>query len=333
MGVLALALAGCRTVPPAGTAPCWPPPPATPRVVFAGEALDARGLGIQPSFWQRSVNLVTGADRGREPWICPFGVWMDDATNLCVTDTGRREVICVDARRRRLERWDRVGSQALVSPVGVTCASGLVYVADSGLGKVLIADAAGRPRGELRHAFRRPVALAAAAGHVYVADAVACCVDVFSMSGEWLRSIGTGGDGPGELNRPTHLAVDARGWVYVTDAMNNRVQVFDDTGRFVRSVGLAGDSSGHFGRPKGVAVDRQGRIYVADGLFDVVQIFDQEGRLLMDFGGPGQQAGEFWLPAGLAINAGGMLVVADSYNERLQLFRVQPPSALDGGAP
>lgn len=325
-GVGLLLAAGCRTAGPSagGVPPVWPPPPAAPRVVFVQSVDGPRDLGIEPSFWQRSANWITGGQRGLEPWVCPFGVWVDDATNLCFTDTGRREVVWVDAARQHLERWDHVGDQALVVPVGVACASGLVYVADSGLGRVLIAEPDGAPRGFLDFNFQRPVALAAAGGSLYVADSVACCVQVFSLAGAWQRTIGSGGDGPGELNRPTHVAVDGQGLTYVTDSLNCRIQVFDAAGRYIRAIGKPGDSSGHFGRPKGVAVDEQGHVFVVDGLYEVIQIFDRAGRLSMDFGGGGHEPGKFWLPAGIAVNAGGLLVVADSYNQRLQVFRLPP---------
>ena len=331
--VVALLLAaGCRSVtPPATPPPVWPAPPAAPRVAFVAALGSPADFGIRPSAWARAVNWIAGGDRGREPWVCPFGVSLGDDGSLCFTDTGRREVVWVDVARTRMARWDRVGALPLEIPVGVCVASGRVYVADSGLGRVLIADPQGAPRGELSFEFQRPVALAAACGRIYVADAVACCVQVFAGDGAWLRTVGGPGDGPGELNRPTHVAVDARGQVYVTDSLNCRVQVYDAEGRPLRSIGKAGDSSGHFGRPKGVAVDGHGNILVVDGLYEVIQIFDPAGHLAMDFGGAGHAAGEFWLPAGLAADAKGQLIVADSYNQRLQVFRLLPAAA--AGAP
>lgn len=326
---LALLLAaGCRTAGPTPGVPppAWPAPPAAPRVVFVQAVGSPADFGITPSLWARTANWFTGGDRGREPWVCPFGVCVGDDGSLCFTDTGRREVVWVNAARTQLARWDRVGAQALEIPVGVCVVSGLVYVADSGLGRVLIADPQGAPRGELPFAFQRPVALAAAGGRILVADAVAGCVQVFAGDGTWLRTLGGPGDGPGQLNRPTHVAVDRAGQVYVTDSLNCRVQVFDAEGRALRSIGRAGDSSGHFGRPKGVAVDRQGNLLVADALHEVIQIFDPAGRLALDFGGAGQGPGEFWLPAGLAVGASGALVVADSYNQRLQVFSLRPPT-------
>lgn len=326
LAVLSIWMAGCRSVPPAETQPPlgWPPPPAPARVEFVRSVGAPRDLGVSPVLWQKALNALTGSTRGSDPWVCPFGVWLGKGGDLCFTDSARGEVIFVDSAARNLWRWDRVGTNRLQCPVGVACVSGLVYVADSELGLVLIADPKGQPRGVLAHPFQRPVAVAARAGRVYVADAQACCVQVFTASGNWLQTIGRSGSGDGELNRPTHVAADRDGSIYVTDSLNSRVQVFDSAGRFVFAIGRPGDSRGHFGRPKGVAVDDAGHVFVVDGIFGVVQIFDSKGRLLLDFGEPGQDPGQFWLPSGIAVNAEGLMAVADSYNHRLQLFRLVP---------
>ena len=281
-------------------------------------------FGVSPKFWQRTLNLLVGGERGAEPWINPFGVCLLGENTLYFTDTTRGEVICVDRTKPALWRWNQLGTNFLVSPVGVACVSGLVYVADSSLGRVFMASPQGQLRGEINYPFQRPVAVASAQGQLYVVDAKACQVQVFTKTGKWIQSIGKAGNGTGEFNRPTHVAVDNTGAVYVTDSLNSRVQVFDNAGRFIRSIGCSGDSSGHFGRPKGVAVDSKGHVLVVDALFGVVQIFDESGKLLFDFGEPGQSEGQFWLPTGIAINDNGTMVVADSYNHRLQLFQMLP---------
>ncbi len=321
-----LALAACRSIAPGAPVgrPCWPPPPAPPRVQFLQAVEGPRDLGIAPTVWQRTLNFVTGGNRGAEPWVRPFGICLNADGSVCFTDTERGEVVYADQRTRQLWRWNRLGDTRLVCPVGVACASGLVYVADSGLGRVLIATPQGQPRGAIAHAFQRPVAVAIGADRICVADAEASRVEIFDLAGRWIRTTGRGGNGPGEFNHPTHVAVDRAGRVYVTDTLNSRVQVFSADGALAGTIGGRGDSSGHFGRPKGVAVDPQGHVFVVDGLFGVVQIFDNSGHLLLDFGEPGQGAGQFWLPSGIAVSARGLLAVADSYNRRLQMFQLMP---------
>ena len=46
--------------------------------------------------------------------------------------------------------------------------------------------------------------------------------------GRFLKSVGTKGSAPGQLNLPHTMATDARGNVYVGDRSNSRLQVFDN---------------------------------------------------------------------------------------------------------
>lgn len=324
--VMLAAAAGCRTAVPTAPAlaPQWPPPPEPARVAFISSVRAPPDLGAKPSIPEKALNLLTGARRGAEPWGTPFGVAMGDGGDWCFTDTGRGEVVYVRPAGGDLWRWDHVGTNVLLTPVGIACAGDRVYVADSGLRRVLIADRRGRPLGELPGPFQRPVAVAARGGRLVVADAGAHRIHVFSAAGAPLFVFGSGGSGNGQFNHPTHIAVDAHGRILVADSLNSRVQRFNANGAFESIIGGRGDSSGHFSRPKGIAVDADDNIYVVDGLFGVVQIFDERGRLLLELGGPGQEDGEFWLPAGIAIGADGRLVVADAYNHRLQWFQLLP---------
>ena len=45
--------------------------------------------------------------------------------------------------------------------------------------------------------------------------------------------LGASGNGPGEFNRPTGIAVDKDGAIYVADYKNDRLQVFNSDGKFM----------------------------------------------------------------------------------------------------
>lgn len=158
---------------------------------------------------------------------------------------------------------------------------------------------------------------------IWVVETGAHRVSLFNSEGEWIRSIGKRGAGPGSFNFPTFIWIDAAGRIYVVDSMNFRVQIFDNNGQFISTFGESGDATGDMARPKGVAVDSRGHIYVADALFHVVQIFDREGRYLFSFGGQGHDEGEFWMPLGIYIDGKDFIYVADSYNARVQVFQVR----------
>jgi len=78
----------------------------------------------------------------------------------------------------------------------------------------------------------RPIALALDADALYVVDAQDCAVKVFSKDGQFRRSIGRKGHGPGELSFPSGVSV-LGGEVFVADKSNRRIQVFDREGRAI----------------------------------------------------------------------------------------------------
>jgi DNA-binding beta-propeller fold protein YncE len=76
-----------------------------------------------------------------------------------------------------------------------------------------------------------------AAGNTYISDGyINSRVAKVDKDGNWLKSWGEPGDGPGQFNTPHSIAVDAQGRVYVADRGNRRIQVFDAEGTFLRQI-------------------------------------------------------------------------------------------------
>ena len=61
---------------------------------------------------------------------------------------------------------------------------------------------------------------------VYVTESRNHRVSMFTSEGQFLRSFGTKGDGPGQFYYPYGIAVDRDGLVYVSDCFNDRIQIF-----------------------------------------------------------------------------------------------------------
>ncbi|MGN6644129.1 MAG: 6-bladed beta-propeller, partial [Verrucomicrobiota bacterium] len=295
----------------------WPMPPEQPRITYVQSIAAPADVGIKVSGFRRFSNWLTGAKKGNESLARPFGVALDDAGNLCVTDTSANTVCCFDRDARRWYHWEEIGKTRLSSPVAIAKKGDVVFVADSTLACVLAFDLDGKLRFEIKQNIERPSGLALVNERLLVADAAQHRIAVFDLNGKFISAFGKRGDAPGDFNFPTHVAAGPNGSVLVTESMNRRVQMFDASGVFQRQIGGAGDNPGHFSRPKGVAVDSFGHIFVVDALFDNVQVFDATGRLLMDFGRGGSQPGEFWLPNGIAIGRDNRIYIADSYNHRV----------------
>ena len=118
---------------------------------------------------------------------------------------------------------------------------------------------------------------------------------------------GKSGSEPGQLNRPTGVAVDKDGDIYVADWGNDRVQLFDDEGKYVEK--FIGDASlsrsakeyvlanpvtlrlremadleatRRFRAPISVKVDDEGRMYVPDFGSHRIQIYKKEAYPLSE---------------------------------------------------
>jgi len=84
--------------------------------------------------------------------------------------------------------------------------------------------------------FRQPTDVAwDSKGNIYISDGyVNSRVAKYDKDGNWLKSWGTKGTGPGQFNLPHAVAIDLNDNVYVGDRSNRRIQVFDTDGNFKR---------------------------------------------------------------------------------------------------
>jgi DNA-binding beta-propeller fold protein YncE len=325
LGMLAtVLLASCAsTLPVVSNSPAlvWPPAPDEPRIAFARILRGPHDIGQTASMFRSFANWITGDTGEILNLHKPFAVALDEAGNLCLTDTDENLVCYADFAHKTWRRYDGVGKIKFASPVAVARRNGVFYVADSQLAKVFAFNEKGSAIFEISSPLKRPVGLAVAGDSIFVVDSQAHAVLVFGRDGKYQSSFGQRGTGPGEFNFPTAIAADGRGHLVVSDTMNSRVQVFDERGNFLSQFGSNGDTSGHFARPKGVAIDPAGHIYVVDAVFDNFQIFDLAGQLLLNVGQSGSGNGEFGLPNGIAIGADNQIFVADAFNHRVQVFK------------
>jgi len=76
-----------------------------------------------------------------------------------------------------------------------------------------------------------------AAGNIYISDGyINSRIAKIDKDGNWIKSWGEPGTGPGRFNTPHSIAIDAADNVYVADRGNGRIQVFDEDGKFLREI-------------------------------------------------------------------------------------------------
>src|SRR5216684_6006114 len=86
--------------------------------------------------------------------------------------------------------------------------------------------------------FRQPTDVAwDSEGNIYITDGyVNSRVAKYDKNGDWVKSWGDRGTGPGQFNLPHSIAADAKGNIYVADRENSRIQVFDHDGNFLKII-------------------------------------------------------------------------------------------------
>jgi len=84
--------------------------------------------------------------------------------------------------------------------------------------------------------FRQPTDVAwDSEGNIYITDGyINSRVAKYDKNGDWVKSWGDKGTGPGQFRTPHAIAVDRNNNIYVGDRANRRIQVFDTDGKFLR---------------------------------------------------------------------------------------------------
>ena len=127
-----------------------------------------------------------------------------------------------------------------------------------------------------------------------------CLYQVFTPEGELVMKFGSNGEGNGQFNAPTGVAVDVNGNIIVADWGNSRIQVQNVTTR-----------STYFGSLCRI------RLHFLP-LLKHFQVFDGSGSFLSYIN---TSADPLYGPQGLALTSDGHVVVADSGNHCFKVYR------------
>ena len=193
--------------------------------------------------FDRNGRLVRSVGAGM--LLSPHGIHVDRAGNVWVTDCA-----CT-----RVAAGTKVDSS--------TAPRGHQIFKFSPTGKLLLTMGAPGGGRDSLHFWQPNDVLVAPNGTIFVAEghsssagAVARVLK-FSKDGKLLKTWGSFGGGPTEMNQPHALAMDSKGRLFVGDRGNDRIQIYDQDGALL-------DTWHQFSRPSGLFIDARDRIFVAD---------------------------------------------------------------------
>ena len=71
---------------------------------------------------------------------------------------------------------------------------------------------------------------------IYILDSRESHIKVFNKMGEYIKTIGKKGQGPGEMRRPASLQVTSQNEIVVNDPAARKIHFFTLDGNFIRAV-------------------------------------------------------------------------------------------------
>jgi len=312
----------------------WPPEKAgeVPRYFYVGDLTGENNFVKPESETGAAKNIVArffDVIIGEAPPLLldrPQSGAVDESGRILVTDMGNGAVFVFDEKAGKLSSWDKAtGAMGFIAPVGIAVGpDGHIYVADPELGLVAHLDRNGNTLAPIgKGQLRRPTGLAYEPNskRLFVSDTQTHQIKVFDLEGNLLLTLGEHGEGPGQFNYPTYIAISDEK-LYVSDTLNARVQIISTpTGRYLGTLGNRGLFVGNLVRPKGVAADSEHNVYVIESYYDYMLVYNSRGRFLLPIGGVGAGAGNFHLPAGVWVDARNRIFVADMLNRRVAVFQ------------
>jgi hypothetical protein len=186
-------------------------------------------------------------------------------------------------------------------------------------------------------------------GNTYISDGyINSRVAKVDKDGNWVKSFGEPGKGPGQFNTVHSIAADATGKIYVADRANRRIQVFNGDGTLLNQIKFdvpvpANARAAIGAKPNIAACDRDGGtqcpgapwavcitpgpnqvLYAADAFPGRIYKMTLDGKLLGVLGESGKQLKQFGWVHEIACPSENELFVAEILNWRIQKLLLHP---------
>ena len=156
-------------------------------------------------------------------------------------------------------------------------------------------------------------------GEMIISEYYSHQISIFDIRGQKIRTFGSRGDSPEQMDFPRGIAIDNADNIYVSS--NHKLQKFTSSGELIKCVGQRGSKEGEFNDPHGVTLyDNQ--VYVCDRNNHRIQVFDLDLNFIRFIGSCGEGRGEFYEPCDVKIDSAGNMYVAEFRNGRVQAMDI-----------
>lgn len=216
-------------------------------------------------FEKRKLEYFRPKDAGQ--LIDPINLCFGPNGNMYVADSRRGQVVIFSGSGDYL---GAVGNKSEFKPTAVLINDNKIYICDLKTQSVKVFGLQERnylysiPREGAKEDAKlfSPTNMAIdEEGNLYVSDTGAFRIQKYGVTGEFLMSIGSHGDSPGQFARPKGVAVDKEGRIYAVDAAFENVQIFDKDGKLLLFFAEPGASPVSLVLPAGIAIDYSLRDY------------------------------------------------------------------------
>ena len=196
--------------------------------------------------------------------------------------------------------------------------------------------------------FRQPTDVAwDSDGNIYISDGyVNSRIAKYDRHGDWVKSWGDNGTGPGQFRLPHAIAVDRNNNIYVGDRSNRRIQVFDTDGKFLRMFTIdvvpdprtrAVNGNTPTGARLAAVIGAPNSICITPGPNQVMFVGEStypgrifkvslDGKVLGVIGRSGRELKQFSGAHALACPSENEVYAAETSNWRVQKLILHPPS-------
>ena len=223
-----------------------------------------------------------------------------------------------------------IGFAGITRPTGVAVSkSGEVMVSEWSTNCIQVLGRDGKktrsipPEGSGKKYFQHPRGIAITHdNHILVVDSHR--VQMFTLDGNFVESVGQKGNAPLQFYSPFGIAVHPISHqVYVADSGNHRIQILNQDLTYSHMFGSRGRKDGQFIYPVGVAFDSHSNVFVADYHNSRIQVFTTSGQFVFSFSWKMPFLSD-WEPMGIAIDhMNGTVYVSANSGTKVSLFNSQ----------